>query len=184
MAQMGIGHQVAWALRALLGIGAIYFLIQGNLPTFGILLLSVGASGLVYYLCRHFLGKTGQYMDLMFTLLVVFNNLLGLAFDFYHTVPGWDIATHYTTSLFLAVSALILMQKGYPQLLTQAPKPLVVTAVILFSLGLGGLWEIGEFLSDFLRATDFQHGLTNTMQDLIVDLVAGIVVGVAWVERK
>jgi hypothetical protein len=123
-------------------------------------------------------------MDLLFSLLVVFNNLLGLAFAFYYTIPGWDIVTHYTTSLFLAVSALILLQKAYPQLLMQAPPILVVLAMILFALGLGSLWEIGEFVSDYLRGTDFQHGLTNTMQDLIVDLIAGLVVGIAWVKSR
>lgn len=181
---MDPGHIIAWGLRALLLIGALYFLLQGDWAVFGILLFSLGATGLVHYITQHYLGQTGQWMDLMFSLLVVFNNLLGLGFAFYYTVPGWDIVTHYTTSLFLAVSALILLQKAYPQLLMQAPKVLVVLAMIMFSLGLGSLWEIGEFASDYLRGTDFQHGLTNTMQDLIVDMIAGLIVGIAWVNRK
>ena len=157
---------------------------QQQFSNVGILLITLGASGLVYYITKHFVGDSGQYMDLMFALLVTFNNFLGLAFDFYHTVPYWDIATHYTTSLFLAVSALILLQKAHPQIVFNE-KPIVIAgAIMLFSLGLGGLWEIGEFLSDFFRQTDFQHGLVNTMQDLIVDLAAGLVVGIAWIGRK
>ncbi len=182
--KMDPGHTIAWGLRALLALGALYFLFQGDWAVFGILLFSLGATGLVHYITKHYLGKTGSWMDLMFSLLVVFNNLFGLGFAFYYTVPGWDIVTHYTTSLFLAVSALILLQKAYPQLLIQAPKVLVVLAMVMFALGLGALWEIGEFASDYLRGTDFQHGLTNTMQDLIVDLIAGLVVGVAWVKSR
>lgn len=181
--KMKPGHMVGGFLRGLLGVALLATLVQGNIAGAGILLMSIGASGLVYYVCKHFLGDTGQWMDALFALLIVFNNLLGLVLDFYHTVPGWDIATHYTTSLFLAVSALILLQRAYPQVAHGAPDVLIVLGVVLFSLGLGGLWEIGEFASDFLRGTDFQHGLTNTMQDLIIDAVAGIVVGLAWAKR-
>ncbi|MEK6902462.1 MAG: hypothetical protein AABX02_02650 [archaeon] len=178
------GFVLAWGLRATMALGIVYFLVQQQWSNVGIMLVSLGASGLAYYVMKHYVGESGQYMDLMLALLIVFNNLLGLAFDFYHTVPYWDIATHYTTSLFLAVSALILLQKAHPQLVYNE-KPIVIgMAIMLFALGLGGLWEIGEFLSDFFRQTDFQHGLQNTMQDLIVDLVAGLVVGFAWTQRK
>lgn len=179
---MGNGHILAWGLRLLLAGGMLYFLIQFKLVYAGILLMSFAASGLVYYICKHYFGKTGEYLDVLFALLIVFNNFFGLVLDFYHVVPGWDIATHYTTSLFLAVSALILMQRAYGVVLAEAPAIIIIMAMVLFSLGLGGLWEIGEFASDYLRDTDFQHGLVNTMQDLIVDLVAGLVVGIAWVK--
>ena len=178
------GHEAAWVLRGLLGGGALYAITQESAFGAGLLLLSLGVSGLMYYVCRHFLEKTGAWMDTLFTLLLVFNNLFGLFLGFYHTVPGWDIATHYTTSAFLGVGALILMQKAYPSVMTHAPAPAVVMGVLLFSLGLGGIWEIGEFASDYLRGTNFQHGLVNTMQDLIVDGIAGLIVGIAWVKRK
>lgn len=183
MAKQQVGHTIAWGLRAAMAIGIIYFLTQQQWANVGILLITLGASGLVYYVSKRFVGDSGQYMDLMFALLVTFNNFLGLAFDFYHTVPYWDIATHYTTSLFLAVSALILLQKAYPELVYKEKPVIISIAIVLFALGLGALWEIGEFLSDFFRQTDFQHGLVNTMQDLIVDLIAGIVVGIAWIRR-
>ncbi|MFH0970189.1 MAG: hypothetical protein V1776_01885 [Candidatus Diapherotrites archaeon] len=177
------GHALGWGLRALLGAGILYFALNGKWEMVGILLMSLGASGIAYYVCKHFLGNTGQWMDALFSLLLVFNNLLGLGFDFYHTIPGWDITTHYTTSVFLAVSALVLMQKAYPQLLKEAPPLLIVVGMILFSLGLGAVWELGEFSSDFLRGTDFQGGLTNTMQDFLVDMIAGLVVSIAWIKR-
>lgn len=178
------GHAAGWGLRALLGVAVLAELLQGNWANAGILLMSVGASGLVYYLARHWLGNTGQYLDVLFTLLVVFNNLLGLVLDFYHTVPGWDIATHYTTSLFLAVSGLILAQKAHPHFLLEEKAAIIVFFMVIFSLGLGGLWEIGEYSADVLRGTDFQHGLANTMQDLIVDGIAGMAVGVTWVRAR
>lgn len=184
MTKMGNGHVFAWGLRALIMLGVLAYLGEGKIVLAGILLMSFAASGLVYYVCKHYFGKTGEYLDVLFALLIIFNNFFGLVLDFYHMVPGWDIATHYTTSLFLAVSALILMQRAYGVVLAEAPPVIIVMAMILFSLGLGGLWEIGEFASDYLRGTDFQHGLVNTMQDLIIDMVAGLVVGVAWIKTR
>lgn len=181
---MDAGRTIALGLRGILLLGLVWALMQGRLDYVGILGASVIASAAVGWVQRRYFGPMGIYLDVLFALLIVFNNLFGLVFDFYHTVPGWDIATHYTTSIFLAVSALVLLERGYPQMLKQVPKPAVVFAVALFALGLGGLWEIGEFSSDFLRSTDFQQGLTNTMQDLIVDLVAGIVVGSAWAWKR
>lgn len=182
--EMGVGHTIAWGLRAILLIGMSGYLLEGKFVLAGILLMSFAGSGLIYYVCRHYFGKTGEYLDVLFALLVVFNNYFGVVLDFYHTVPGWDIATHYTTSLFLGVTALVLMQRAYAVVLVEAPPVIVVMAMILFSLGLGGVWEIGEFVSDFLRGTNFQQGLVNTMQDLIIDGVSGTVVGIAWVRTR
>ncbi len=181
---MNGGRIIALGLRGVLLLGIIWALLQGRLDYVGILGVSVIASAIVGWIQRRFFGPMGIYLDVLFALLIVFNNLFGLVLDYYHTVPGWDIATHYTTSLFLAVSALVVLERGYSQMLKQVPKLAVVFAVTLFALGLGGLWEIGEFASDYLRGTDFQQGLTNTMQDLIVDLAAGIVVGSAWAWKR
>ena len=178
------GHLLAWGLRALVLLAMLGFALEGKFVLAGIMLMSFAGSGIIYYICKHYFGSTGQYMDLLFALLVVFNNYFGLVLDFYHTVPGWDIATHYTTSAFLAVTALVLMQRAYGVVLLEAPPVLVVMAMILFSLGLGSIWEIGEFTSDYLRSTTFQQGLVNTMQDLIIDGIAGLVVGIAWVKTR
>ncbi len=181
---MQLGRGIALGLRIMLIAGLAWALLQNRWDYVGILGTSIVASALVGWMQRRFFGPMGVYLDVLFALLIVFNNLFGLVLDFYHTVPGWDIATHYTTSIFLAVSALVVLERGYPQMLHLVPKLAVVFAVVLFSLGLGGLWEIGEFASDFLRGTDFQHGLTNTMQDLMIDAAAGIIVGIAWVWKR
>ena len=178
------GHVLGHGVRALLAIGMIWSALQGQSGTALLLLASLAATLIAYRVTRHALAETGPWLDLLFALLIAFNNLFGLALDFYTTIPFWDAATHYTTGIFLAVSALVLVQRAYPPLVMQAPKPTIVVALALFSLGLGGLWEIGEFASDALRMSTFQGNLNNTMQDLIVDLIAGLVVGVAWVSRK
>lgn len=178
------GHLLAHIVRAALLIGSLWSAFNGNAGIGALLIVSLIASLIVFEITRRAFGITGAWLDLLFALLVAFDNLFGLALGFYATVPYWDVATHYTTSIFLAVSALVLAERAYPPLITQAPKPTIVAALVLFALGLGALWELGEYASDILRATTFQKSLDNTMQDLFVDLIAGLIVGVAWANRK
>jgi len=48
----------------------------------------------------------------------------------------------------------------------------------MISLAGGALWEIGEYASDRFFGTHEQKGLDDTMKDLIVDLLGGIIVSV------
>lgn len=48
----------------------------------------------------------------------------------------------------------------------------------MLTLALGAFWEIMEFASDQILATSYQHGLDDTMWDLITDLVGGGIIGV------
>ena len=43
--------------------------------------------------------------------------------------------------------------------------------VIIFTMAMGITWEIGEFISDQILLTQAQHGLNDTMWDLIFDLI-------------
>jgi hypothetical protein len=45
-------------------------------------------------------------------------------------------------------------------------------------MAMGVTWEIGEFLSDQILLTQAQHGLNDTMLDLIFDLIGGGVVSI------
>ena len=106
------GRGIALGLRILLVLGLAWALLQGRWDHVGILGASIIASAFVGWAQRRFFGPMGVYLDVLFALLIVFNNLFGLVLDYYHTVPGWDIATHYTTSIFLAVSALVELERG------------------------------------------------------------------------
>jgi hypothetical protein len=172
------GTIIAWALRAMLLIALVNSGLHAEWDNVFILGTSFVGSVLVYAIGERAFGLRGYWMDVLFALLLVDNNLLGLVYGFYQTVPGWDIATHFTTSLFLAVSALTLAEQTFPVIVNHKNGMLVVIGILLFSLGLGALWEMGEFLSDFFRGTTFQGGLLNTMQDLMVDGIAGLLVGI------
>ncbi|MDP2666946.1 MAG: hypothetical protein Q8P05_05610 [Candidatus Diapherotrites archaeon] len=180
----GKGHFIAHLLRGALVIGIILSFIQGKGDHALFLILGLAGSGIIYYVTSSWIQGIGEWMDVLFALLVVFDTLLGVGLGFYNNIPGWDVATHYTTSLFLGVGALLLLERAYPAMLFQTKKELVVMAMVLFSLGIGGLWEISEFWADYFFNTSSQISLTNTMQDLMVDGIAGGVVGILWVGQR
>jgi hypothetical protein len=63
--------------------------------------------------------------------------------------------------------------------------------IVIFTMAIGAFWEIYEYLVDTFFASyltkPLQHGLDDTMIDLVSDLVGGLVVasfGTWYIERK
>lgn len=105
----------------------------------------------------------------------------------YRSVPGYDHVTH-------ALSASVVAAVGYTTVRAvdahsegiQFPRRFTFVFVILFVMAFGVFWEIVEFAIGGTTATlglsvsgATQHGLEDTMMDLVFDGVGGIVVA-AW----
>lgn len=105
----------------------------------------------------------------------------------YRTIPGYDHVTH-------ALSASVIAAVGYTTVRAldghseriYLPPRFTFVFVLLFVLAFGVFWEIVEFGTDALSASlgvdvtgATQHGLEDTMIDLVFDAVGGVIVG-AW----
>ncbi|RLF66485.1 MAG: hypothetical protein DRN30_02015 [Thermoplasmata archaeon] len=114
-------------------------------------------------------------------------HVLGGTFDLYTNIPWWDILTHFMSSVtvcLFAAYAMIVIDAYFAEV--KFTLPVVITFVVMLSLAGGALWEIGEYMSDKILGTHEQKGLDDTMKDLIVDFVGGIIVsfGVSYaIER-
>lgn len=103
----------------------------------------------------------------------------------YTAIGIWDNLTHFLSSSLVAaagyttVRALDVHYEG-----VYLPGKFVAAFLLIFTLAFGVLWELLEFAIDSfatLTGTDSvlaQHGLTNTMLDLVFDTVGAIVVAV------
>jgi len=105
----------------------------------------------------------------------VSGNVLGRYRLFY---PFYDKAAHLISSITVAalgfVAAVILDQ--YTEI--KLNRYLIAFFVVIFTMAMGAVWEISEFLSDQFLGTQMQVDLEDTMYDLIFDLVGGIIIGV------
>lgn len=111
-------------------------------------------------------------------LLIVFSLYLhsaGMILGWYMTIPFYDKFGHFVGSLSVALLGFTLeiIFEKYSQ--TKINKRHVILFIILFTMALGAIWEITEFSVDKIFGTMGQHGLDDTMWDLICDLFGAIV---------
>ena len=110
--------------------------------------------------------------------LHVWGGVLGL----YGAIPFYDKLAHFISVAVIAFLALIVVYvidvywDGLKMDLF-----MVGFFIAIFSIAIGGIWEIGEYVSDMLivGAPKAQESLDDTMMDLIYDTAAGIIVAVA-----
>jgi hypothetical protein len=111
--------------------------------------------------------------------------LPGSQFSFYQTVWWWDHLTH-------ALSASVVAAAGYAtvraiDLHTEQvylPSQFTFVFILLFVVAFGVLWEVLEFAVGGLAAVFggdavlTQYGLEDTLLDLVVDIVGGVLVAI------
>jgi uncharacterized membrane protein YjdF len=91
--------------------------------------------------------------------------------------PWYDKVAHFVSSVVVAIFgftiAVILDQ--YVESI-QMNRQMLIFFVVICTMAMGALWEIGEFASDQIFSTRCQLGLVDTMWDLIFDLIGGGIV--------
>lgn len=132
--------------------------------------------------------------------LFAFNALvLGDALNFYGRYPWWDSVLHFHSGIILSFVGLwliyLIMEKNSKYIYLN--KYFLSLFIIMFSLGMGALWEIGEYTCDGIFHTNSQQymkttsgtmissqdiplqghdALTDTIKDLALDLGGAVVV--------
>ncbi len=125
----------------------------------------------------------------IFVVLFVFATLfLGEVRDYYERIWWWDLALHATAGLLLGIFGfMIVYMLNEDRRVDLHMRPsFVALFAFFFALGIGGLWEIFEFAMDQTFGMTMQKptpgdpsGLTDTMHDLIVNMVGAAMISVA-----
>lgn len=151
--------------------------------TTGILLISLTPA---------FLGKLFRiFIPPEFVLLAIafiFASLfLGEIRGYYTRFWWWDIVLHSCSGVLLGIIGFLLVHVlNQTEEIELHMKPgFVAFFAFLFAVGIGALWEIFEFGMDSVFRTNMQKemlgdpsGLTDTMWDLIVDVLGALVITV------
>ena len=127
-------------------------------------------------------------IQLVAVLFVFATLFLGEVRDYYQRFWWWDAILHTTSGLLLGLLGFMfvyILNEDEKVDLHMRPSFLALFA-FFFAVGLGGLWEIFEFAMDHYFGTNMQpatsgdpSGLTDTIQDLIVDTVGAAIVSIA-----
>ena len=107
-------------------------------------------------------------------LLVIFvsGELMGNILGFHKTLMEYDTFMHFVGGALVAsLLATYLMEKL---------KGFSYAVNVFFTLGIGALWEVFEFMSDKFVGFTLQPSLEDTMVDLVVVFSAAVVVNLIY----
>ncbi|HLC92462.1 MAG TPA: hypothetical protein VJH23_02025 [archaeon] len=112
-------------------------------------------------------------------LLVVFivGEVMGNLLGFHQSLAEYDTFMHFVGGALVAsLLATYLMEKL---------KGFSYTVNVFFTLGIGGIWEVFEFLGDKFLGFTLQPSAEDTMIDLIVVFSAAVVINVIyWIKYR
>jgi hypothetical protein len=112
-------------------------------------------------------------LDFLITLSIFAHIFFGEQMHFYERFWLWDKILHVYGSAVVSLLAFILVYTFHSTGKLRLTLPFIGLFTVVFTLAVGGIWEIGEFTVDKLLDLNTQRGLDNTMWDIINNLVGG-----------
>jgi hypothetical protein len=112
-------------------------------------------------------------LDFLITLSIFAHIFFGEQMHFYERFWLWDKILHVYGSAVVSLLAFILVYTFHSTGKLRLTLPFIGLFTVVFTLAVGGLWEIGEFTVDKLLDLNTQRGLDNTMWDIINNLIGG-----------
>lgn len=180
-------YRLSYALKAILLLAVALALWEGQwltaVVTSGIVLVTL-LPMIMARRFRVFIPAEFEVLAIAFVFAALF---LGEVRGYYTRFWWWDIALHTFSGLLLGMIGFLLVHLlNETEDVEMHMKPgFVAFFAFLFAAGIGAAWEIFEYGMDTLFGLDMQKamwgdpsGLTDTMWDLIVDLLGAAVISI------
>jgi len=134
-----------------------------------------------------------DFMEVIFIILCVCHFVLGEMVDFYIRFIWWDSMLHTLTGSMIAIVGFSLVNSINHEKNSMKLMPIFVAIfAVSFSIMIGVIWEIVEFLSDHFTGSNMQRyknsntqvlftgrtALLDTMKDLILDMIGAIFISI------
>jgi VanZ family protein len=168
------GYRVAaWAGQAALLAAIILVLVQGQwIP-------AAALSGFLIcsFLFVAFEHKLPRLFDLLFVIAALIN-AAGWAWNLYNQPGLYDEIAHFYTMFAITLAAGYML---FNELMRGFKGHRLLFLVIVTSLGIaiGALWEVAEWLADFVVARQIISGLDDTITDIILDSAGALLAAFA-----
>lgn len=169
---------LSWFMKLLMVLLLPVELYKGEY-LFSILLVFSVVLSLVPSLVQRSYSVTLPFeLDLLITLSIFLNTFMGEGLNFYQRIWLYDKALHIYGSAVVGLLAFVVVYTLNYTRKVRLSLPLIGFFTVTFAMAMGGIWEIMEFTVDSLFDKTTQNGLTDTMWDLINDLIGGIITAV------
>jgi len=185
------GVYVAWAMQALILLEGIYGLIILD-PSI-ILTAFIGFFlTCIPYLIERRVRVTLPWEVNFLIAFAVFLHVAGYSQHLYlFLYPYYDKFAHFISSITVAVLAFVSILLINRFSCTKLARWQIFFYIVIFTMAIGAFWEIYEYLMDTFFGSYLtkllQHGLDDTMIDLIIDLLGGLIVavfGTLYIQKK
>ena len=113
-------------------------------------------------------------------ILALFVHIVGSFSRWYDTVPGWDHITHaLSASLIAALGFVVVVAIDKYADSIYLPRTFLALFILMFTVAIGVIWELMEFMIDELTGSYLQYSLEDSMRDLMFDTIGGALVALA-----
>lgn len=166
---------LSWCMKlAMLGLIPVEIYRGEYLFAFAIV-LALGGSLIPSIVQRNYRITLPFELDLLITLMIFLHAFMGEGLGFYSRYWLFDNVLHLFGSGVSALLAFIITFSLHYTGKLRLTYPLIGLFTVTFAMAIGGMWEILEFSVDTFFGKTTQHGLADTMSDLIYDLLGGII---------
>jgi hypothetical protein len=181
-----------WCLRAAILVTGAVFIAQGEWIMGGFCAIAIVVAIIPTLAVRTPNLTWPVEVEVALLWLLMCHLVLGNLFNLYDRLVWFDKVLHLGDSIvigfvaFMAVYAAHVLRDG------RRHPVLDGVAILIATLGLGALWEIGEFAADQLlgrhtQGSPIMSPLVDTMWDLILDGSGGViaaVLGALYIHRS
>lgn len=171
-------------LEIIMAVQLVLLLMRGDWPQ-AAFVTGIMAVTLAPALSRRLSVEIPSEIELAAVLFIFATLFLGEVRDWYERYWWWDAALHTSSGLLLGLLGfMIVYVLNEDAAVDMHMRPAFVALfAFFFAVGLGAIWEIFEFAMDQWLGTNMQpatatdpSGLTDTIQDLIVDTIGAAAV--------
>ncbi|OCX63183.1 hypothetical protein BFP70_12655 [Thioclava sp. SK-1] len=165
----------SWPVRLIwlmLGFEFGLALFERQWPLAGVAFLTFALTLVPIYASSRIQIRLPTSLMVAMTAFIFATIFLGEAFDFYNRFWWWDIALHGSSALGFGLVGFLFVFMMFEGDSYAAPRWAMALIAFSFAVSIGAIWEIFEFGMDQIFGTNMQKsGLTDTMGDLIVDVI-------------
>ncbi len=185
------GVYLAWAMQGLILLEGLYGIAIIN-PSIMFTAFIGFFLTCIPYLIEHRIGVTLPWEVNFLIAFSVFLHVAGYSQYLYILLyPYYDKVAHFVTSITVGVLAFVSILLIDRFSCTKLERWQIFFYIVIFTMAIGSFWEIYEYLMDTFFGSYLtkllQHGLDDTMIDLITDLLGGVVVaafGTWYIQKK
>ncbi len=175
--------RLAWLLRALILLTAVVHAAQGAWLYVLLCLAAIALVVIPAWMARSSAANLPVEIELVLLWWLVSDMTLGRLAALYDTSAWFDKALHLGNSVLLGMLGFLAVYVLHFTGKFPAGKIVTGVTIVVLTLGIGAFWEILEYLSDVFFAkgaqgSPLQAPLDDTMWDLILDGVGGLIGGV------